>query len=860
MTDTIQDKNKDKEKNMILSRAALAAREALKKDPNLTEDKLIEIINRACSRWIGIYSRMNKPVGLLDELKTMFSSPLPDTTLSEIYKRAANYSTLDSTAEKHFKALQKKLEENSKTIIAPNVIDELEKLIAQLQEPDERLLGTRNLKMQVGEYKEIIISDILRQLDTTQSSDNNVLNETIIKAVNQIRGKIKEGVNNLTKFDQKVKTELLRIIGDPEINIAFLREIQEENAQKRIQFEKDVSEKKNRILNNIIKLAVENIKYIPQGNPKVIQDGSTEMGSALVAIETSLAIRLNQLNRSAFSDPISKQVKTELITLLNKKPIDPDLVSQIFEAAGITITPASASLEAAPEVSVGPATSAQEISTIEDLKSLKKALTESGLTNENKAKYLRGITEGNRALIGEYLGESDIENVAVLTEFAKTFDFKDKEFDVALREYLSTFKLPGEAQKNDRIVEAFAKSYFSANNKSENNKFNNEDAVYTLAFSTIMLNTDAHSPSIKKENKMTQDQFIKNNKGTNNSQDFDPEFLKTLYQNIKKNEINFGHVATVPSLNPNMYANILTGNDFTIGKGTKQNTFTIIDSNNVLIATITFKTEKESNVFDPTKTSRFKSSVSANEVKIEFNDEADLEAMKKVMAGTKNATFKKMNGEPAASIEALKADQKDKNELLVQFKQGNISTAPSSPALPEKTKTPFQSLITDWTNLSVIKQTYLHEKRSKIPVFNILQSREANKISGVRQEQLERLRKASEDAMRAYNETYEKLRIGDPNDDKANIPNPEDLTKKAQYAAAKVMLGAIGTLQAELKKEPNYLGSRLDKMLVDMEKQVRENSNLNKDTMDVVKKQGIVEFTKDKEPEAPNKDTKIKKK
>jgi len=75
------------------------------------------------------------------------------------------------------------------------------------------------------------------------------------------------------------------------------------------------------------------------------------------------------------------------------------------------------------------------------------------------------------------------------------------------RHYLVKFQLPGEAQKIDRMMERFAYRY------CENNPgvFPTQDSAYLLAFSIIMLNTDAHNPQIK--NKMTKEQFIKNNTG-----------------------------------------------------------------------------------------------------------------------------------------------------------------------------------------------------------------------------------------------------------------------------------------------------------------------------------------------------------
>lgn len=65
-----------------------------------------------------------------------------------------------------------------------------------------------------------------------------------------------------------------------------------------------------------------------------------------------------------------------------------------------------------------------------------------------------------------------------------------------------------------------------------------KDAVYILAFAVIMLNTDAHNPQIKK--KMTVKEFIHNNRGINDKQDFPPAFLEDLYNRIVFDEIKMG--------------------------------------------------------------------------------------------------------------------------------------------------------------------------------------------------------------------------------------------------------------------------------------------------------------------------------
>lgn len=46
--------------------------------------------------------------------------------------------------------------------------------------------------------------------------------------------------------------------------------------------------------------------------------------------------------------------------------------------------------------------------------------------------------------------------------YAETFDLGGMALDVALRHFLQAFTLPGEAQKIDRIMEAFARRFVTA--------------------------------------------------------------------------------------------------------------------------------------------------------------------------------------------------------------------------------------------------------------------------------------------------------------------------------------------------------------------------------------------------------------
>eukprot|EP01104_Vermistella_antarctica_P010823 TRINITY_DN2924_c0_g1_i1.p1 TRINITY_DN2924_c0_g1~~TRINITY_DN2924_c0_g1_i1.p1 ORF type:complete len:835 (+),score=158.40 TRINITY_DN2924_c0_g1_i1:360-2864(+) len=120
----------------------------------------------------------------------------------------------------------------------------------------------------------------------------------------------------------------------------------------------------------------------------------------------------------------------------------------------------------------------------------------------------------DKTSIGEYVSERDEFNCSVLVALLSLLNFTNLDFDVALRRFLYRFRLPGEAQKIDRVLEAFAKQYCETNSGGP---FSSQDAVFILSFSVIMLNTDAHNPAIKQ--KMCVAEFINNNKGINDGKD-----------------------------------------------------------------------------------------------------------------------------------------------------------------------------------------------------------------------------------------------------------------------------------------------------------------------------------------------------
>ncbi|KAJ3192256.1 Brefeldin A-inhibited guanine nucleotide-exchange protein 2 [Irineochytrium annulatum] len=154
------------------------------------------------------------------------------------------------------------------------------------------------------------------------------------------------------------------------------------------------------------------------------------------------------------------------------------------------------------------------------------------------AKFLATTPGLDKAAIGDYLGEADSFKIKVMHAFVDLMDFADVGFVTALRTFLQSFRLPGEAQKPanyrvqiDRIMEKFADRY------CENNPtvFAKADTAYVLAFSVIMLNTDQHSSQIK--NRMEKQEFISNNRGINDNADLPESFLVGIFEEIQSNEI-----------------------------------------------------------------------------------------------------------------------------------------------------------------------------------------------------------------------------------------------------------------------------------------------------------------------------------
>uniref|UniRef100_A0A3P9NAB8 IQ motif and Sec7 domain ArfGEF 2 n=1 Tax=Poecilia reticulata TaxID=8081 RepID=A0A3P9NAB8_POERE len=173
-------------------------------------------------------------------------------------------------------------------------------------------------------------------------------------------------------------------------------------------------------------------------------------------------------------------------------------------------------------------------------------LIEKGFVSDTPVGIARFILERkglSRQMIGEFLGSRQQFNKDVLESVQHSISaFLDGIFQAQI-------KVQGEAQRVERLVEAFSQRYCVCNPVLIR-QFQNPDTIFILAFAIILLNTDMYSPNVKPERKMKLEDFIKNLRGVDNGQDIPRDLLVAIYGRIQKWELrtNDDHVSQVQAV------------------------------------------------------------------------------------------------------------------------------------------------------------------------------------------------------------------------------------------------------------------------------------------------------------------------
>lgn len=121
--------------------------------------------------------------------------------------------------------------------------------------------------------------------------------------------------------------------------------------------------------------------------------------------------------------------------------------------------------------------------------------------------------------------------------YTRAVSFVEMDVEQALRLYLTGcgFKLPGEGQKVDRIVDAFSKAFWQDNSGTDFCPFRKPDEVHVTAYAIIMLNTDLHKVNVgaKKKNRITKEAFQKMLR----DYDLDKQYVSNLYDSVEAHPI-----------------------------------------------------------------------------------------------------------------------------------------------------------------------------------------------------------------------------------------------------------------------------------------------------------------------------------
>lgn len=158
--------------------------------------------------------------------------------------------------------------------------------------------------------------------------------------------------------------------------------------------------------------------------------------------------------------------------------------------------------------------------------------------NEDLVQFLKDNLRVDKKVLGEFLSKE--ENRPMREAFIQSLDFNNLRIDEALRSMLEKFRLPGESQLIERILDTFSIHWFEQNKGI----LQSSDNALSLAYAIIMLNVDQHSKKVKP---MTCDEFDRNLLGPKSERIYDRKLLDQIYTNIRDNEIvlpdeQVGHV------------------------------------------------------------------------------------------------------------------------------------------------------------------------------------------------------------------------------------------------------------------------------------------------------------------------------
>ena len=149
----------------------------------------------------------------------------------------------------------------------------------------------------------------------------------------------------------------------------------------------------------------------------------------------------------------------------------------------------------------------------------------------------------------------------------------------------SGFRLPGEAQKVDRLISTFAQCYWEDNVGAC--PFQHPDTIYVVAFAIIILNTDLHKnskngrssgSSVKKKQskKMTREDFLKILRDAEETKNVSKLYIESIYDSIAAYPIELhepqGRESFISAQGVKLDSTVHATDWFATGSNSEQNT------------------------------------------------------------------------------------------------------------------------------------------------------------------------------------------------------------------------------------------------------------------------------------------------
>ncbi|XP_032425892.1 PH and SEC7 domain-containing protein 4 [Xiphophorus hellerii] len=149
------------------------------------------------------------------------------------------------------------------------------------------------------------------------------------------------------------------------------------------------------------------------------------------------------------------------------------------------------------------------------------------------AEQLFKLDNIQRSDVVKHLDKDNDFSHAVGEEYLKFFDFSGQTLDHALRSFLKVVVLIGETQERERVLQHFCNRFHKCNPDS----YSSPGAALALTCALMLLNTDLHGQNVGKS--MSSSKFVTNLDGMNEGGNFNKELLKSLYNSIKSEPLEW---------------------------------------------------------------------------------------------------------------------------------------------------------------------------------------------------------------------------------------------------------------------------------------------------------------------------------